>query len=106
MAGGTLWQVFEARCLIPYEHIALPDTRGLTRIGDVWQGAAYSVTLSPDTCAVTGGQPDDLAVLLARRQGYVALGGDVWRSTTWREPKIEVEALTDGYLVRETDLES
>lgn len=105
-AGEELWAVFEARCLLPFEHLSLPDTGGLTRDGETWLGDPFPVILTPGTCAVTGAQPDDLGVRLAARDEYVSVGEGVWQSTTWREPRIEVEALPDGYLVRETDLES
>ncbi|MEM9795920.1 MAG: hypothetical protein AAF919_05505 [Pseudomonadota bacterium] len=105
-SADEMWAVFEARCLVPYEHLVLPDTRGLTRDGDIWTGAAFPLTLAPGSCAVTGGMPDDLAIRLASRDEYVRVGAAIWQSTTWREPRIEVEALADGYLVRETDLES
>ncbi|MEM8848907.1 MAG: hypothetical protein AAGE03_02620 [Pseudomonadota bacterium] len=105
-AADDLWSVFETRCLVPYEHLALPDTRGPTRDGETWTGdGVLDVTITQSACAVTGGAVADLKPLLAERDEYVLTDG-VWQSTTWREPKIEVEALADGYLVRETNLES
>ncbi|MEM7489941.1 MAG: hypothetical protein AAF390_12550 [Pseudomonadota bacterium] len=87
--------------------MALPDTRDLTRDGDVWEGdGPHVLTITADTCAATGTPLGDLAAKLAERQEYILVRDGVWQSTTWREPRIEVEARPDGYLVRETDLES
>jgi len=106
--ADALWDMFEARCLIPYEHVAPPDLRGLDPLGLVWRDPATGliVTTTEDSCAVTGGTSMDLASLLAPREDYAEIGGGTWQSTTWREPRIEVTATPAGYAVTETDLEA
>ncbi|MEL6586229.1 MAG: hypothetical protein AAFY65_09180 [Pseudomonadota bacterium] len=101
------WSVFETRCLVPYEHIALPDTRGLVVDEEqLWSGAAYPLRLTEDSCAVLGPTDTPLAQALAGRQAYEEVAPGIWQSHLWREPRIELEAAADGYVVRETDLES
>ena len=105
--ADPVWDGFAARCLTPYETMAEPVTEGLSAGEDgVWEGDGVVLEVADDTCAVRGAEPGDLSGLLAGFEDYEEVDDGVWQSTTWREPRIEVEALEDGYLVRETDLES
>lgn len=105
--ADPVWDVFVARCLAPYEEVMAPVTQGLADGGGgVWTGNGIVMEVAEDTCAVRGGAPGDLAALLVRSQAYVPIGDGVWQSDLWREPRIDVETVADGYLVRETDLES
>ena len=107
-AGDALWTFFEARCLVPYEHIALPDTRDLIRLDgtDIWEGDRFALVLTVTSCAAVGGAGDDLSALLSGRDEYDLQDDGAWQSTTWREPRIEVVSGPYGYAVVETDLES
>ncbi|GIT92828.1 hypothetical protein JANAI62_32860 [Jannaschia pagri] len=108
-AGDRLWDTFERRCLLPYEHLLTPDMRGLTDANGAWSdGSGLRVITTESTCAVTGAATASLSArLMGRSDGrrYAEVRAGVWQSDRWREPRIEVEALADGYLVRETDLE-
>lgn len=105
----SLWDVFETRCLVPYEHIALPDTRGLTESAGRWTGdGTIWLELTPDTCTAAGlSTQGALSDLLARRElAYEEVAPGVWLSDLWREPRLEVTATEQSFTARETDLES
>ncbi|MFO6466023.1 hypothetical protein ACK8OR_16645 [Jannaschia sp. KMU-145] len=106
-AGDALWAFFEARCLVPYEHILSPDTRDLIRGGaDLFRDDTHTLIVTLDTCTAVGRADDDLGTRLAGRERYEEVAPGVWQSDRWREPRIEVLRDATGYTVRETDLES
>ena len=106
-SADDLWAFFEARCLVPYEHLALPDLRGLTQTSEGWTDGTFIVTTTPESCAVSGGTTGDLGARLAIRDlAYETVAPGRHHSDRWREPRLEVEATSDGYVARETDLES
>ena len=103
----ALWQAFERHCLVPYEHLVLPDLRGLTATAEGWTDGTFLVTTTPESCAVSGGTPGDLGARLAIRDlAYETVAPGRHHSDRWREPRLAVEATSDGYVARETDLES
>lgn len=107
--AGDLWDFFEARCLVPYEHLALPDTRGLEQGADgLWTTpGGFALDLTPETCTATGGPVTAaLADALMGRQAYEEVAPGIWHSHLWREPRIEITQDDNGYTVTETDLES
>ena len=103
--ADALWTFFAARCLAPFEAIEAPDTSGLTRLGTAWHGEGFEMRFDAQSCEVRGGTPGNPGDLLTGMEEYEFVDG-VWRSTTWREPKIEVSTVEDGYRVFETDLEA
>lgn len=102
------WAFFVDRCLLPVENVLPPITDALVPQGTSLREEASDLvlTVTEDRCEVAGGDPTDLAALLDGREEYVDQGGGIWQSTTWREPRIEVEATETGYAVTITDLES
>lgn len=108
VGAGPLWETFEARCLTPYEHLALPDTRGLTQAAGRWSdGDAIDLELTPETCTALGVAEGSLGDLLATREHpYEEVAPGIWHSDRWREPRLEVTAGPDRFTARETDLES
>ncbi|WP_371157875.1 hypothetical protein [Jannaschia sp. 2305UL9-9] len=100
------WALFEARCLVPYEHIAPADVRGLVRTDGGWaRGGEVVLITTPSSCTARGATAD-LATRLAARQAYVEISAGVWQSHLWREPRMEVVLDDSGLTARETDLES
>ena len=135
-AMDGLWDFFESRCLTPYEHIALPDLRGLTEVEDslTWANAAnrpdgwsiwreaetgFEIIVTPSMCGVFGAvDPSEGAAWVEQvlaDGSYINVtepdegAPHVLQSTTWREPRIEVEYhwfRQASLFVRETDLEA
>ena len=129
--AGAAWDMFEARCLDPYEHLTEPVIDGLSpqpadqmRDAELVFAAADGLLLVLDAapedgnraCAVheLGADMLDGAYLswvdeVTHRQTYVPDAG-MLVSDEWIEPQVHVEATLDGagavYRVLETDLES
>ena len=127
--AGPAWDMFQARCLDPFEHQAEPVVQGLEQADkrSVAQlvfhddaGLRLVVDAAPEdglrACAVSEDAVDmlDPAYLawvqdVTQRQVYVPEDG-MLASAEWIEPQVHVEAtLTAGvaiYRVLETDLES
>ncbi|WP_299044527.1 hypothetical protein [uncultured Tateyamaria sp.] len=129
--AGAAWNMFQARCLDPYEHLTEPVTDGLAQqLADQMRdaelvfaavdGLLLVLDAAPDdgnrACAVheLGADMLDVAYLdwvadVTRRQIYVPEAG-MLVSDAWIEPQVHVEASIDGqgvvYRVLETDLES
>ena len=93
---------------MPYEHLALPDTRGLAHLADtaIWEGERFALVLTPTSCAAVGGAGGDLRDRLSGRAPYAEIAPGTHQSDQWREPRIDVTAGPYGYVVIETDLES
>ena len=126
--AGPAWEMFQARCLDPFEHQAEPVVQGLEQLSTLPWRSAYldgegrllvldaapedglrscevlekpAVTLDPEYL--------DWVQDVTQRQVYVPEDG-MLASAEWIEPQVHVEAtLTAGvaiYRVLETDLES
>ena len=125
--AGT-WEQFESRCLERYEHVFAADLRGLELAsiedgvetwtdGDVTLRRAVSGGPHLSFCQIVGEiEEGPLAEWLASVEGQyfdvspdAAYAPEVWQSTTWREPRIEVVVIRhaeQSLMVTETDLES
>ena len=126
--AGPAWEMFQARCLDPFEHQAEPVVQGLEQLSTLPWRSAYldgegrllvldaapedglrscevlekpAVTLDPEYL--------DWVQDVTQRQVYVPEDG-MLASAEWIEPQVHVKAtLTAGvaiYRVLETDLES
>jgi len=127
--AGPAWELFQARCLDPFEHQAEPVVDGLQQMGTrtmvtlaYLDGAGRQLIvdaapvdgLRSCTAAEAGTELLDPAYLdwvqeVTRRQLYVPEDG-MLVSAEWVEPQVHVEATLSGgvatYRVLETDLES
>lgn len=127
--AGPAWDMFQARCLEPFEHQAEPVVEGLQKMGTRTMiqlayldeaGRRLFVDAAPDdglrscTVAEEGVEALDQGYLnwvrdVTQRQIYAPDDG-MLVSAEWIEPQVHVEAtLTAGvatYRVLETDLES
>ena len=129
--GGPAWDMFQARCLDPYEHQTEPVVEGLDRQPVDQMHEAQLVYAGRDglllvldaapsdgnrSCSVVTPSVDgmddgylDWVRDVTQRQIYVP-EGDMLASAEWIEPQVHVAATLDAvgatYRVLETDLES